>query len=115
MLGVFNGIYKDNKISVDVVQADPAVYELDENLIWFDVSVSVENQTDITLSAFRFYLADSDKKIINPASVVDSSHFDKGMGVVVGFEFKPDFFYSVPVFGVYCDTHKRLELIEMTC
>lgn len=75
MLGVFNGVFKDNEITVDVVQIDPA-------------------------------------------SVLDSSHYNtikNDYGVFVSFDFKPDFFYFVPVFGFYCDTYKRVELIELAC
>lgn len=116
MLGVFNGVFKGD-VTVDVVQIDPAEYDLNSNYIWFDVGVSVGG-ADIPLSAFHFYLADSDRKMINPASVMDSSYYDKtkvDYGVLVGFDFSPDFFYNVPVFGFYCNTYKRVELIELTC
>lgn len=116
VLGVFNGVFK-GEIIVDVVQIDPDEYDLEKNYIWFDVGVSV-GEVDIALSAFHFYLADSNKKMINPVSMVDSSDYDKSKidyGVFVGFDFKPDFFYSVPTFGFYCDTYKRVELIELSC
>ena len=117
MLHIYNGIFKDDKIKVDVVQINPADYDLDCDCIWFDVGVSISKSV-ILLSSFRFYLADSNKTLMNPVAVVESPHYDKekvSLGVLVGFEFKPDFFYSIPVLGFYCDTYKRVELVKLTC
>lgn len=115
MLCIYNGVFRDEKMMVDVVQIDPAIYELDGNYIWFDVGVAVVKP--YVVSPFRFYLADSNKKMINPVLVLNSDHYDKtkiDFAVMVGFDFKPDFFYNVPLFGFHCDTYKRVELIELT-
>ena len=117
MLGVFNGFYKCEEIIVDVVQLNPLAYGLEGSCIWFEVSITI-NGNDIALSDFHFYLADSNKKIINPSLMYDSSNYVKtknDIGVFVGFEFSPDFFYNIPVFCFYCDTYKRVELIELVC
>ena len=118
MFANFNGVYKENGIFVDVVQIDYILYDLNENYLWFEVGIAVESKSDIKISDFNFYLFDSNKKIFNPVSLNNSYQYHRknvDFSVLVGFEFKPDYFYNAPTFGFYYTNLNRVELIKLVC